>query len=380
MEVQVQHMMSDEGIAVKEEPMVFLVEDDGFGIPGVIGGGDGEMMDSFPRPLEGLREIGPPPFLKKTYDMVDDPNTDPVISWTPTRASFVVWDPHRLSTDVLPKYFKHNNFSSFIRQLNTYRFRKIDSDRWEFANEGFQKGKRHLLKSIKRRKHQHHHHHPQAMQQVGIGHKWVDSCNEAQAELCKLRNDQNLLKMEIMRLKQQQETTDNHLAMVRERLESTESRHKYIVFFVVKAFRNPFFIQHLTEKMRQRTTAINGGGGRVAKKRRLVAPESSTNAAAAAVDGKNLRGQEELVMLHSEIQTLFSSDDSSSPVQDQKVKTPAAVANSPEMNSENFILWEKLVEDDMIYENETEAETAKHQSAIVHELEDLIARPPEWGY
>lgn len=119
MEVQVQHMMSDEGIAVKEEPMVFLVEDDGFGIPGVIGGGDGE-MGSVPRPLEGLREIGPPPFLKKTYDMVDDPNTDPVISWTPTRASFVVWDPHRLSTDVLPKYFKHNNFSSFIRQLNTY--------------------------------------------------------------------------------------------------------------------------------------------------------------------------------------------------------------------------------------------------------------------
>nr|GMC92589.1 heat stress transcription factor A-2-like [Ipomoea batatas] len=356
MEVQVQHMMSDEGIAVKEEPMVFLVEDDGFGIPGVIGGGDGE-MGSVPRPLEGLREIGPPPFLKKTYDMVDDPNTDPVISWTPTRASFVVWDPHRLSTDVLPKYFKHNNFSSFIRQLNTYRFRKIDSDRWEFANEGFQKGKRHLLKSIKRRKHQHHHH-PLAMQQPGMGHKWVDSCNEAQAELCKLRNDQNLLKMEIMRLKQQQETTDNHLAMVRERLESTESRHKYIVFFVVKAFRNPFFIQHLTEKMRQRT-AINGGGGRVAKKRRLVAPESSTNAAAAAADGKNLRGQEEL---------------------DQKVKTPAAAANSPEMNSENFILWEKLVEDDMIYENETEAETAKHQSAIVHELEDLIARPPEWGY
>lgn len=234
-----------------------------------------------------------------------------------------------------------------------------------------------MLKSIKRRKH-----HPQMMQQPGMAHKWVDSCHETQAELCKLRNDQNMLKMEIMRLKQQQETTDNHLAMVRERLENSETRHKYIVFFVVKAFRNPLFIQHLTEKMRQRTVL---NSGRVSKKRRLVAPEindgslnamSSTNAAA---DAKNLRGQEELVMLHSEIQTLFSSDDSSSPVQEQKIKNPP-VANSPEMNSENFILWEKLVEDDMIYENETEAETAKHQSDIVHELEDLISRPPEWGY
>lgn len=73
-----------------------------------------------PQPMEGLNEIGPPPFLNKTFDMVDDPNTDSIVSWSRGGHSFAVWDPHTFSTNLLPRYFKHNNFSSFVRQLNTY--------------------------------------------------------------------------------------------------------------------------------------------------------------------------------------------------------------------------------------------------------------------
>jgi heat shock transcription factor, other eukaryote len=73
-----------------------------------------------PRPMDVLHDGSSPPFLTKTYDMVDDPTTNAVVSWSAANNSFVVWDPHIFGTVLLPRYFKHNNFSSFVRQLNTY--------------------------------------------------------------------------------------------------------------------------------------------------------------------------------------------------------------------------------------------------------------------
>ncbi|MED6204259.1 hypothetical protein PIB30_007730 [Stylosanthes scabra] len=105
-----------------------------------------------PQAREGIHEIGPPPFLTKTFDVMDDPTTNHVVSCSRGGTSFVVWDLQTFSKTLLPKYFKHNNFSSFVRQLNTYGFRKIDPEKWEFANEGFIKGHKHLLKTIRRRK------------------------------------------------------------------------------------------------------------------------------------------------------------------------------------------------------------------------------------
>ncbi|XP_020583107.1 heat stress transcription factor B-4b-like [Phalaenopsis equestris] len=113
--------------------------------------------------MESQKSV-PAPFLTKTYQLVDDPCTDHIVSWGEDGTSFVVWRPPEFAKDLLPNYFKHNNFSSFVRQLNTYGFRKTVAERWEFANELFRKGKKDILSEIHRRKtpqisQQYHHQH-----------------------------------------------------------------------------------------------------------------------------------------------------------------------------------------------------------------------------
>src|SRR3989344_2569953 len=88
-----------------------------------------------------------PPFVSKLYAMVEDPATNNIISWgdLTSQDSFVVHRVEDFTTDILPLYFKHSNFCSFIRQVNTYGFTKTSPDTWEFQNPFFAQGKRSSL-------------------------------------------------------------------------------------------------------------------------------------------------------------------------------------------------------------------------------------------
>ncbi|XP_057460864.1 heat stress transcription factor A-6b-like [Actinidia eriantha] len=203
---------------------------------------------ALPQPLEGLYEIGPPPFLNKTFDMVDDPICDHIVSWSIGGRSFVIWDPHGFSTNLLPRFFKHNNFSSFVRQLNTYGFRKIDPDKWEFANEGFLRGQRHLLRNIKRRK---------APSPTLSSQEAVGPCVEVgrfgiDREIDSLRRDKQVLMTELVKLRQQQQNTRAHLQAMELRLRGTEKKQKQMMGFLARAMQNPAFIQQLVQEKEKR--------------------------------------------------------------------------------------------------------------------------------
>jgi heat shock transcription factor len=75
-----------------------------------------------------------PPFVAKTFELVEDPATDGVVSWGAARNSFVVWDPHAFAAGLLPCRFKHANFSTFLRQLCTYVSYQSHCNCYSFAN------------------------------------------------------------------------------------------------------------------------------------------------------------------------------------------------------------------------------------------------------
>lgn len=189
------------------------------------------------------------PFLNKCYEMVDDESTDSIISWGQSNESFVIWDVTEFSVQLLPKYFKHSNFSSFIRQLNIYGFRKIDTDRWEFANDGFVRGQKHLLNNICRRKNTQGSEQRKSLQQ---SEKLVKPCEKIDhsalwKEVENLKADKNALAQELLKLRQYQETADNKLLLLRNRVQGMEKSQQQMLSFLVMAMQNPGFLVQLLQ-------------------------------------------------------------------------------------------------------------------------------------
>ncbi|WOL09115.1 heat stress transcription factor C-2a-like [Canna indica] len=176
------------------------------------------------------------PFVVKTYRLVDDPSTDAVIAWGRDKNSFVVVDPFAFSQTLLPSHFKHGNFSSFIRQLNTYGFRKVDPDRWEFAHTSFLRGQTHLLKQIVRRS------------SGGVKKKEREEEEEEEEE--------ERVVEEVVRLKQEQRRIEERMQGMWRRVLETERRPRQMLAFLVKVAGDPELVDRLGG---QAAEVIEGG-------------------------------------------------------------------------------------------------------------------------
>ncbi|KAG1472635.1 hypothetical protein G6F56_001422 [Rhizopus delemar] len=100
-------------------------------------------------------------FLRKLFIMINDPTTDIHIHWSSDGKSFLIENHEQFSKNVLPRFYKHNTFTSFVRQLNMYDFHKIPHDDilidtsaeiWRFNHPYFQKSREDLLSLVTRKK------------------------------------------------------------------------------------------------------------------------------------------------------------------------------------------------------------------------------------
>mmetsp|Transcript_11785 Transcript_11785/g.19184 ORF Transcript_11785/g.19184 Transcript_11785/m.19184 type:complete len:490 (-) Transcript_11785:388-1857(-) len=104
------------------------------------------------------------PLSAEAYHMID--TCEPTIcSWSDDGLTFIVKNTSLFETTIIPQFFKHNKFSSFVRQLNFYGFRKVKFSNslkidhkleaqtakfWRFRHEKFRRGRKDLLTEIKR--------------------------------------------------------------------------------------------------------------------------------------------------------------------------------------------------------------------------------------
>jgi hypothetical protein len=106
-----------------------------------------------PDPLAPLTPPGRVPnFPAKMHSILSRPDLADIVAWMPHGRSWRVLKPREFEIRVIPTYFEHAKFSSFIRQANGWGFRRITQgrDRNSYYHEMFLRGLPHLCKMMKR--------------------------------------------------------------------------------------------------------------------------------------------------------------------------------------------------------------------------------------
>ena len=94
-----------------------------------------------------------PTFPAKLFAILSRPDLADIISWMPHGRSWKVHKPREFEVKVIPSYFDHAKFSSFIRQANGWGFKRVTTkgtDRNSHYHELFLRGIPHLIKFMKR--------------------------------------------------------------------------------------------------------------------------------------------------------------------------------------------------------------------------------------
>ncbi|KAM6992669.1 heat shock factor protein 2 [Tautogolabrus adspersus] len=199
-----------------------------------------------------------PAFLTKLWTLVEDENTNEFICWSQEGNSFLVLDEQHFAKEILPKFFKHNNMASFIRQLNMYGFRKVmhmdtgivKQERdgpVEFQHPYFKHGQDDLLENIKRK----------------VSNSRPEDSKIRQEDLTKIiasvqsvHSKQENIDARLISLKRENEALWREISDLRQKHVHQQQLIKKLIHFIVTLVQN----NHILNLKRKRPVLMNSGG------------------------------------------------------------------------------------------------------------------------
>jgi hypothetical protein len=194
-----------------------------------------------------------PAFLNKLYGMVNSAETDSWVHWTEGGESFIIPNSQALAEHVLGLHFKHNNFASFVRQLNMYGFHKVPHlshgilyndgapEVWEFANENFHRDEPEKIRLIVRKKGEAEKARSAAKQRqsspLAMGAQDIADLAIARAEIQTVANRQNVIREDVIRLANSTENLWKYALETRHRCQEQQEKVNRLLKFLSEAFR-----------------------------------------------------------------------------------------------------------------------------------------------
>jgi hypothetical protein len=64
-------------------------------------------------------------FPMKLFEVLESGKYEGIVSWLPGGKAFIITDKKRFASDILPKYFKQSQFTSFTRKLSRWKFVRV---------------------------------------------------------------------------------------------------------------------------------------------------------------------------------------------------------------------------------------------------------------